>query len=854
MVEKVVIEVSGQAQLQSTIDQLVKVGAVDAKNAEQFKKNNQQFTAETQKNIERVLVLQKSVEQLQYALTRAQNPKQVEILNRALAEQSQRLMEAVSAAKTLEYQIDRTVIAEAKLAAEAKRANEILIVEQRRAAQQAETLVQKLIRIGVVEEKNAEDFKKNASNLTAKSQQNINKVVMLQKSVDQLGYALAKAENPAQVRALNVALAEQNRRLISATEAAKKLEYQTAKQTSPAVGFLKNQFAGVGAAIAGAFAVTQLISFGKEAVNLAAKGEGIRRAFAALNQADLLKNLQEATRNTVADIDLMAAAVKANNFKIPLEDLARYFKFAQQRARETGESVDYLVESIVLGIGRKSPLILDNLGISAVELRAKLKGIGTETASVGQIGDAVGQIIDEQLTKQGVMLDTTADKLARLEAGWKNFMETAGVALIDFADLASKSATMVDAGMISVADAIERERARIDENISKSTDAAIEQIKRRTEAAKNLENANKTEIDTVGVLLERIKALQEEYKDVSTPEQYAAITAKIKTVQEQLEKIIGKTTEKIKEQKKARKEDLPTEMLENMAEGQRQAAQKRIDDEKKTADAIAANEAELMKHINNLHRAQDEKDKAASDERVRIAEEEARRKEQIEKAVFDAMMQLTSMYFDLVQQQNQADTDNLLNQLQTQLDAREITQEQYNESRKRILTQQAKDNKANAIFEAAIMGAVAVVESLPNVALAAITAALVLAEIAAISAAPIPQFEKGGRIKGKRHRDGGTVIEAEEGEFVINRKAAKKIGFDNLEALNRGAVPPKLLKQGLSETKNKMFENRLINVLGSSDFDTYPIEKELRKSRKNDTQIAQMIVKSLGKTKQKRGY
>jgi len=343
MVEKVVIEVSGQAQLQSTIDQLVKVGAVDAKNAEQFKKNNQQFTAETQKNIERVLVLQKSVEQLQYALTRAQNPKQVEILNRALAEQSKRLMEAVSAAKTLEYQIDRTVIAEAKLAAEAKRANEILIVEQRRAAQQAETLVQKLIRIGVVEEKNAEDFKKNASNLTAKSQQNINKVVMLQKSVDQLGYALAKAENPAQVRALNVALAEQNRRLISATEAAKKLEYQTAKQTSPAVGFLKNQFAGVGAAIAGAFAVTQLISFGKEAVNLAAKGEGIRRAFAALNQADLLKNLQEATRNTVADIDLMAAAVKANNFKIPLEDLARYFKFAQQRARETGESVNYSV-------------------------------------------------------------------------------------------------------------------------------------------------------------------------------------------------------------------------------------------------------------------------------------------------------------------------------------------------------------------------------------------------------------------------------------------------------------------------------------------------------------------------------
>lgn len=43
MVEKVVIEVSGKENLDSTIDSVEKLGAVDKKNAEQFKKSNSEF-------------------------------------------------------------------------------------------------------------------------------------------------------------------------------------------------------------------------------------------------------------------------------------------------------------------------------------------------------------------------------------------------------------------------------------------------------------------------------------------------------------------------------------------------------------------------------------------------------------------------------------------------------------------------------------------------------------------------------------------------------------------------------------------------------------------------------------------
>ena len=75
---------------------------------------------------------------------------------------------------------------------------------------------------------------------------------------------------------------------------------------------------------------------------------------------------------TVSDLQLMQTAVKAANFKLPLDQLAKYLKFAQQRAIETGESIDNLVESIVLGISRKSIPIIDNLGISAQQVQEEV--------------------------------------------------------------------------------------------------------------------------------------------------------------------------------------------------------------------------------------------------------------------------------------------------------------------------------------------------------------------------------------------------------------------------------------------------------------------------------------------------
>jgi hypothetical protein len=204
------------------------------------------------------------------------------------------------------------------------------------------------------------------------------------------------------------------------------------------VGVFGNAIKKLGGMIAAAFAVGKLLSFGKEIIGLAAKAEGVRQGFSKLNDPELLMQLRTATRGTVSDLELMQRAVQASNFQIPLKDLAALLKFASQRALQTGQSVDYLVDSIVLGIGRKSPLILDNLGISAVRLRQELKGAGVEMTTVGDVAAAVGKIASEEMAKMGEVADTTATKLGNISSAWTNIKTSMGT-LVTESELLRKS-------------------------------------------------------------------------------------------------------------------------------------------------------------------------------------------------------------------------------------------------------------------------------------------------------------------------------------------------------------------------------------------------------------------------------
>ena len=163
----------------------------------------------------------------------------------------------------------------------------------------------------------------------------------------------------------------------------------------------------------------EIISTGKQAMEMSVQSEGIRMAFERLNRPGLLDNLREATHGTVSDLQLMQAAVRFDDFNLPLEELGTMLAFAQQKAKDTGQSVDYLVDSIVNGLGRQSTQILDNLGLSQAEVKERTKETGDMTV-------AVGEMIREQMQSAGDYVETAADRAMSANAEYENSLVELG--------------------------------------------------------------------------------------------------------------------------------------------------------------------------------------------------------------------------------------------------------------------------------------------------------------------------------------------------------------------------------------------------------------------------------------------
>lgn len=185
-----------------------------------------------------------------------------------------------------------------------------------------------------------------------------------------------------------------------------------------------------------------------ESVQAARAAQGIAHAFSRLDQPGLLDNLRKATRGTVSDMELMKAAVQAQDFRLPLDQLGKYLEFARLKAQQTGQSVDYMTNSIVTGLGRKSVMILDNLGISAAEIKEEMEG-------TGDMAVAVGNIIDRQLAQTGEHFETAAERETRATTDVANAqlklgqqMEaTFGIGASSMGELQAKAETFILNGL-----------------------------------------------------------------------------------------------------------------------------------------------------------------------------------------------------------------------------------------------------------------------------------------------------------------------------------------------------------------------------------------------------------------------
>lgn len=135
-------------------------------------------------------------------------------------------------------------------------------------------------------------------------------------------------------------------------------------------------------------------------------------------------------------------------------------------------------------------------------------------------------------------------------------------------------------------------------------------------------------------------------------------------------------------------------------------------------------------------------------------------------------------------------SDKEYNQKQKELD------DNYQKQKEKLQQEQAKKEKAVNMFQIIINTATAIMQSfaqlgpIAGAVAAASMAAIGAVQLATVASQPMPKAARGRKITGKRHSQGGEIIEAEDGEVIINRRSAQQ--FEPLlSAINMagGGIP-----------------------------------------------------------------
>lgn len=151
---------------------------------------------------------------------------------------------------------------------------------------------------------------------------------------------------------------------------------------------------------------------------------GVRSAFEGLAESagrsadEMLGALQDSSRGMVSNRDLMLSFNKAS--QLVSEDFATQlpeaFGALSKVAASTGQDMGFLLDSLVTGVGRLSPMILDNLGIQ-VDLNAAYE---TYAASVGKTVDELTKQ-EQQTALTNQVLEKLADNTASMPDASSNF-------------------------------------------------------------------------------------------------------------------------------------------------------------------------------------------------------------------------------------------------------------------------------------------------------------------------------------------------------------------------------------------------------------------------------------------------
>lgn len=249
---------------------------------------------------------------------------------------------------------------------------------------------------------------------------------------------------------------------------------------------------GLGKAFGAVALVTFAQQVGQTVVELAQLGaatESIGNSFEGLAQkagaapTALLNSLKQASNGTISEYNLMLAANKAMLLGVAdnAEEMGALMQIAQSRGRAMGLSVTQAFNDLVTGLGRASPLILDNLGIT-VDAEATNKEYA---ASIGKVASQLTEQEKKQALVNKVMAEAGNVDLSNVESMASSFER----AQASIADMKAALGELFGPAVAAIADKIAEAAGAIKDVVTTDAQEALvlgfEKAEARIERARN---------------------------------------------------------------------------------------------------------------------------------------------------------------------------------------------------------------------------------------------------------------------------------------------------------------------------------------------------------------------------------
>ncbi len=471
----------------------------------------------------------------------------------------------------------------------------------------------------------------------------------------------------------------------------------------------------------------------------------VEAAFAGMSAkaglaSNTLERLRQATRGAVSDFELMKSA---NNIMLlgvtkSTDQMAEMAEIARRLGSAVGLDAVSALDSLVIGLGRQSKLMLDNLGIVVDMDQAYRNYAASIGKSVDELTDAEKKIgfTNETMKKARELVsglggdsDETGDKLAQLAVEWENLKNS-----MDWVVGAATST-------IESFNTIRSQVASLSDAISGSFVGSLWESWR----VWNLNNVAVKESD--GTFTQAI----------STHKNVAASTKEVTAA-------VEKSAETIAKEREARNALTDALALEiNMKDGAWESTKALMESSGEWQDEAIAG---LQDYTSGLFSTSDALE-TLGDSEDRVAQIQARRAAQKHQLTVQGIGDLAAL--------NQAMKGNA-----------EVT--------KRIMQVQAVIESSHAFTNTLSLASGLFPPPIPQI-LAGAALAAGLAQVAVIES---QSFARGGVIEGA----GGPMqdnvrINASAGESILNAQATARLGRDGVDSLNSGGgVGVTLVVQG----------------------------------------------------------